>query len=250
MHRVSLAVLFASIAVSLGLADQPIKSTAPAPLPTPKAAELKPLDEVWEVAYVENPAGADVKIGHIHMTSVPVTADGKKLIRTTKELRFVVGRADAKAELKADMSTDEDADRKVHAVVARIWLGKDKVQTITGKIAGDQITRGRRGRYPAVPVGPEQRRPGRRAVAPPRPQGQGGRRVHLPLLRAADHPPGHGPRGRQGPGERGPARRRQAASCSRWSPARRRWPCRTAASSTCRSASSGPTRSATTRSRR
>ena len=33
-----------------------------------------------------------VKIGHIHMTSVPVDADGKKLIRTTKELRLVVGR--------------------------------------------------------------------------------------------------------------------------------------------------------------
>jgi transglutaminase-like putative cysteine protease len=140
MHRVSLAALFASIAVSLALADQPIKSTLPAPQPTPKAAELKPLDEVWEAAYVQNDAGVDVKIGHIHMTSAPVSADGKKLIRTTKELRFVVGRADAKAELKADMSTDEDADKKVHAVVARIWLGKDKVQTITGKIDGDKIS--------------------------------------------------------------------------------------------------------------
>jgi hypothetical protein len=74
------------------------------------------------------------------MTSVPVTVDGKKLIRTTKELRFVVGRADAKAELKADVSTDEDADKKVHAMVARTWLGKDKVQTRTFKIEGEKIT--------------------------------------------------------------------------------------------------------------
>src|SRR3954469_12306738 len=137
MHRVSLAVLFASIAVSLELADQPIKSTLPAPLPTPKAAELKPLDEVWEAAYVQNDAGVDVKIGHIHMTSVPVEADGKKLIRTTKELRFVVGRADAKAEMKADVATDEDGEGKVHAIVARTWLGKDKVQTRTFKIEGE-----------------------------------------------------------------------------------------------------------------
>src|SRR5262245_58754002 len=112
MHRLSLAAVLAVIAVSLGLADQPIKSTIPAPVPAAKVAkELTPLDEVWEVAYVQDPAGVDVKIGHIHMTSVPVTVDGKKLIRTTKELRFVVWRADAKAELKADMSTDEDADK-------------------------------------------------------------------------------------------------------------------------------------------
>src|SRR6478609_3224106 len=99
MHRVSLAAVFAVIAVSLGLADQPIKSVLPAPVPAPKVAkELTPLEEVWEVAYVQNPAGVDIKIGHIHMTSVPVTVEGKRLIRTTKELRFVVGRADAKAE--------------------------------------------------------------------------------------------------------------------------------------------------------
>jgi transglutaminase-like putative cysteine protease/predicted secreted protein len=142
MHRLSLAAVVAALAVSLGLADQPIKSTAPLPVPkaAEKAAELKPLDEVWEAAFVQNAAGTDVKIGHIHMTSVPVTVDGQKLIRTTKELRLVVGRADAKAELKADMSTDEDARKKVHAVVARIWLGRDKVQTIDGKIDGEQIT--------------------------------------------------------------------------------------------------------------
>src|SRR5262249_14983225 len=128
MYRLSLALVLAAIAVPLGLADQPVKSAAPIPdpLPVPKPAELKPLDEVWEAAYVQNAAGVDVKIGHVHMTSVPVEADGTKLIRTTKELRFVVGRADAKAEMKADVATDEDVAGKVHAVNARIWLGKDK----------------------------------------------------------------------------------------------------------------------------
>src|SRR3954469_14569425 len=121
MHRLSLAAVFAVIAVSLGLADQPIKSTLPAPMPTPKAAkELTPLDEVWEAAYVQNDAGVDIKIGHIHMTSVPVTAGDMKLIRTTKELRLVVSRAGQDVPMKADVSTDEDGAGKVHGIVARL----------------------------------------------------------------------------------------------------------------------------------
>src|SRR5215210_5487063 len=106
MHRVSLAAVLTAVVVSLGLADDTLKTS----LPTPKAADAtaadpKPLDEVWEAAYVQDAAGVDVKIGHIHMTSVPVTVGGKTLIRTTKELRFTVGRGGAEAELKADVST-------------------------------------------------------------------------------------------------------------------------------------------------
>lgn len=137
MRCLLFTVLIPSLALAPVRADEPLKS--PTPLPTPKTAEPKPLDEVWEAAFVQNAAGVDVKIGHIHMTSVPVTVDGKRLIRTTKELRLVVGRGGDQAELKADMSTDEDASKRVHAITARIWLGKDKVQTIACKIAGEQI---------------------------------------------------------------------------------------------------------------
>jgi transglutaminase-like putative cysteine protease len=121
------AILALVVASSPLLADPILKT------PTPK-----PLDEVWEVAYVED-RGVDVKIGHIHLTCVPVDADGKKLLRTTKELRFVVGRADAKAEMKADISTDEDADGKVRAIHAKIWLGREKIQTIDCKINDTRI---------------------------------------------------------------------------------------------------------------
>lgn len=108
---------------------------------TPKAppAAPRPLDEVWEAAFVRNDAGVDVKIGHIHLTSVPLTRNGEKMIRTTKELRLEVGRADARAEMKADISTDEDAAGKVQAIAARIWLGKDKVQRIDAEIDGEKV---------------------------------------------------------------------------------------------------------------
>lgn len=119
MRRLSLCLLFAAVPI---FADGILKT------PTPK-----PLDEVWEAAYVQND-GKDVKIGHIHMFSTPVEVDGKKLIRTTKELRFVVGRADAKAEMKADMSSDEDGEGKVSAIKAKMWLGKDRVQVLDCKV--------------------------------------------------------------------------------------------------------------------
>lgn len=117
----AVAILSLCIASSV-YSDVPVLKS-----PTPV---LKPLDEVWEAAFVQGEKGVDAKIGHVHMTSVPVEADGKKMLRTTKELRFTVGRADAKAEMKADVSSDEDADGKVHAIKAKLWLGKDRVQTL------------------------------------------------------------------------------------------------------------------------
>jgi transglutaminase-like putative cysteine protease len=124
MRRLLLVALLVGLSVPAAFAQT---SKAKAPL-------LKPLDEVWEAAYVRNDGGTDVKIGHVHMTSVPVDKDGKKLIRTTKELRFVVGRGDSTADLKADVSTDEDVDGKVHAIRGKIWLGKDRVQTIDAEV--------------------------------------------------------------------------------------------------------------------
>ncbi|HEX3149919.1 MAG TPA: transglutaminase-like domain-containing protein [Gemmataceae bacterium] len=127
MRRLLYAFSIAAVATASAVADSSLSTTP------------KPLDEVWEAAYVQNQGGVDVKIGYVHMTSVPVTADGKSLIRTTKELRLVVGRADAKVEMKADVSTDEDGAGRVHAMLARTWLGKDKVQTRTFKVDGEKI---------------------------------------------------------------------------------------------------------------
>jgi hypothetical protein len=132
MCRLSATVTLLAF-ISTASAEVPVLKT-----PTPV---LKPLDEVWEVAFVQDDKGVDVKIGHIHMTSVAVDVDGKKLLRTTKELRFVVGRADAKAEMKADVSSDEDADGKVHAIKAKLWLGKDRVQILNcSVIEGPKIS--------------------------------------------------------------------------------------------------------------
>lgn len=115
-------------------ADDRVKTPGPA-----KAAELKPLDEVWEAAYVVSPDGKNVKIGHIHMTSVPVEKDGVKVVRTSKEMRYVVARSGSNSDLKADFSTDEDAAGQVRAIKAKIWLGTDRIQTLDCTVAGEKI---------------------------------------------------------------------------------------------------------------
>ena len=88
--------------------------------------EPKALDEVWEAAYVDV-GGVSTKIGHIHLTSKIVSVGGKKLTRTTKELRFVVNRGANQAEMKSDVSCEEDALGAVSGIYAKIWLGKDNV---------------------------------------------------------------------------------------------------------------------------
>jgi hypothetical protein len=133
MHRAALLSVGLVLVVPLAWADDKIKTLTP-----PKPAEVKPLDEVWEAAYVLTDGGKDAKIGHIHLTSVGVEKDGVKLIRTTKELRFEVGRGGAKAEMKADVSTDEAAGGKVRAINAKLWLGRDRVQNLNCEIVGDQ----------------------------------------------------------------------------------------------------------------
>ena len=118
------------LAVALfAVAAAPLRGDA-----TLKTPDVKPLDDVWEAAYVENDSGVNVKIGYVHLTSAFVGKGEQQLIRTTKELRFTINRGDTPAELKADVSADESADGTVAAVRAKIWLGKDRVQTITATV--------------------------------------------------------------------------------------------------------------------
>lgn len=126
MRRASTA--FTLVLLSCAIAF-PQPTTLPAPKPASNSAS-KPLDEIWEAAFVQNDNGVDVKIGHIHLISIPVEVDGKKLVRTTKQLRFEILRGKAEAEMKADVSSDEDSDGKVHSVKAKLWLGKDRIQTL------------------------------------------------------------------------------------------------------------------------
>jgi len=136
MRRTSIALTLVLLGCALAC---PQPTTLPAPKPASNSA-AKPLEEIWEAAFVQNDNGVDVKIGHIHLISVPVEVDGKKLVRTTKQLRFEILRGKAEAEMKADVSSDEDSEGRVHSVKAKLWLGKDRIQTLDCVvIEGSQI---------------------------------------------------------------------------------------------------------------
>ncbi len=112
-------VIFASVGFS---DEKPVLKTVP---------DVKPLDEVWEAAFVQA-GGKYVKIGHVHFTSKIVEVDGKKALRTVKELRFEINRGGTAAEMKADASSDEDAAGAVTRLHAKMWLATDNVREITG----------------------------------------------------------------------------------------------------------------------
>jgi hypothetical protein len=117
-----------ALAASPALADSKLKTPA-----------LKPIDEVWEIATLQNDAGVDVKIGHVHLSSVAMEKDGKSFVRTTKELRFVLKRGGNDAPMAADMTTDEDADGKVLAVRAKIGVAQGRMQILDCVVDGDKI---------------------------------------------------------------------------------------------------------------
>ena len=119
------AALALALIVPVTRADDRLKT-----LPPPKSAELKPLDESWEAAYIKGPGDKYVKIGHVHLTSVPIERDGVKAIRTSKELRYVVARSGQESAIKADLSSDEDGAGQVKAIRGKLWLGADRIQIL------------------------------------------------------------------------------------------------------------------------
>jgi hypothetical protein len=130
MRCLSLMILM--VCAGLGSAQETLQTPK---LVTPTG--VAPVEEFWEAAYVKNDAGVDVKIGHVHMFVVPITQGKLKLNRTTKELRLTISRSDTAAEMKADVICDEDEKNNVRLVQAKLWLGKDRTQTITGTVVDD-----------------------------------------------------------------------------------------------------------------
>lgn len=117
MRMCSWAFIACAIIVGGVRADSPTQKTA---------IELKPLGEVWEAAFVEV-NGVNAKIGHVHMNSELVKVGDDQLIRTTKELRFVINRGANPAEMKSDSICYETSKGDVTKIDAKLWLGKDNI---------------------------------------------------------------------------------------------------------------------------
>jgi transglutaminase-like putative cysteine protease len=90
--------------------------------------------EHWDAAYLQG-----ARAGYVHTFTEEFERDGKKLLRTTIELRLKVRRYSDTIEMAMDAGDVANADGKVVGVFMRQFLGKDKKLEITGLVEGDQL---------------------------------------------------------------------------------------------------------------
>jgi transglutaminase-like putative cysteine protease len=95
--------------------------------------QATPTQESWDAAYL-----GDAKIGYLHTVTRPVERDGKKLFRTSQELRLTLKRYKEVSEIRMESGTEEDADGKVDAVFLAQYLQGKKL-VVTGKVKGNLL---------------------------------------------------------------------------------------------------------------
>src|SRR5262249_37153366 len=91
--------------------------------------QAKPKQELWDAAYL----GAS-KIGYLHTTIQPIERDGKKLLRTTQELRLTLKRDGKVGEIRMESGTEEDEEGKVVAVFMTQYFGGNNKLVETGTV--------------------------------------------------------------------------------------------------------------------
>ncbi|HMF13203.1 MAG TPA: hypothetical protein VKE94_12890, partial [Gemmataceae bacterium] len=95
--------------------------------------QTTPTQDNWDAAYL-----GDAKIGFLHTVTRPVERDGKKLFRTSQELRLTLKRYKEVSEIRMESGTEEDADGKVDAVFMTQYLQGKKL-VVTGKVKGNLL---------------------------------------------------------------------------------------------------------------
>jgi hypothetical protein len=104
-------------------------------LATPSAvAQGKVVLDTWDIAYL-----GDGKAGYIHTIAKEITADGKKVIHTTVELRLTLKRFNDIIEMSMDTGSVETLDGKVTGVFMKHFQAKQQMLQIDGNVVGDKV---------------------------------------------------------------------------------------------------------------
>jgi hypothetical protein len=90
--------------------------------------------DIWETVFARDREGRDQQIGYAHLSLEPVQADGKTLIRATRELRLTIKRDGQLAQLRADTGDEETEDGKVVAVFMKHWIGAEQALVMRGVV--------------------------------------------------------------------------------------------------------------------
>jgi transglutaminase-like putative cysteine protease len=99
-----------------------------------KKAEPKTLLESWQAAYFEG-----LKVGHVHTLARETMQDGKKIIRTVMEMRFVIKRYGEVIPVRLEQVSFETEKGKVLALRVTQYIGKDTKKTMSGEVKGDKL---------------------------------------------------------------------------------------------------------------
>jgi transglutaminase-like putative cysteine protease len=118
---------YASFLLLVGLA-LPLAVRAQAPGP-------KLVLETYQAAYLEG-----IKAGYVHTTVHEVERDGKKLYRTTRDLRLSIRRYHSVVPVRMELGSDETADGKAVALSFTQFVDKGGRLTQTGTVEGGQLT--------------------------------------------------------------------------------------------------------------
>jgi hypothetical protein len=89
---------------------------------------------LWDAAFL--PGG---QAGYVHTSVQEIERDGKKIYRTTTELRLKVRRFDKVIPLRMDTGTDETPQGKVVGVFLNQYPGTETKMSITGSVQGKQL---------------------------------------------------------------------------------------------------------------
>ncbi|MCI0457066.1 MAG: transglutaminase-like domain-containing protein [Gemmataceae bacterium] len=90
--------------------------------------------DLWDVAYLQGG-----KAGFVHTTVHEYDVGGHKVLRSTVDLQLTVKRFNDAVQLRAQTGTDETPDGRVLGVFMHQHLGKGKILTIIGKVAGKEL---------------------------------------------------------------------------------------------------------------
>ncbi len=96
--------------------------------------EVKPLLETWQAAYFEG-----LKVGHVHTLVTNSVRDGKKCIRTVREMSLMVKRYGSVIPIRVEQISEETANGKVLALISTQFLATDRTVKLTGAVKAGKL---------------------------------------------------------------------------------------------------------------
>jgi hypothetical protein len=92
------------------------------------------VEDIWNAAHFESG-----RAGHVHTVVRELEIDGRKILRTTTELKLTIQRNKNTLQLRMETSSDETAEGKVTGVSMRLFQGDQPQIILKGTVKNDHL---------------------------------------------------------------------------------------------------------------